>query len=74
MVVGHPSATTVSTRTTSWWWRCLLGGCDSVHGCDKAHNFEPPCANNIVDGSPAVWKVLGLNKNIGEFKITWSDV
>jgi hypothetical protein len=52
----------------------VVDECDSVHGCDKAHNFEPSCANNIVDGSPAVWKALGLNKNIGEFKITWSDV
>lgn len=52
----------------------VVDECDSVHGCDKEHNFEPPCANNIVDGSPAVWKALGLNKNIGEFQITWSDV
>ncbi|XP_044432579.1 uncharacterized protein [Triticum aestivum] len=52
----------------------VVDECDSVHGCDKEHNFEPPCANNIVDGSPAVWKALGLNENIGEFKVTWSDV
>uniref|UniRef100_A0ACD5U5F5 Uncharacterized protein n=1 Tax=Avena sativa TaxID=4498 RepID=A0ACD5U5F5_AVESA len=51
----------------------VVDECDSVHGCDKEHNFEPPCQNNIVDGSPAVWKALGLNENIGEFKITWSD-
>ncbi|KAJ1295026.1 hypothetical protein BS78_01G191800 [Paspalum vaginatum] len=52
----------------------VVDECDSVNGCDKEHNFEPPCANNVVDGSPAVWKALGLRESIGEFKITWSDV
>ena len=42
-------------------------------GCDKDHNFEPPCRNNIVDGSPAVWDALGLNKDDGQAQITWSD-
>ncbi|XP_037441993.1 putative ripening-related protein 4 [Triticum dicoccoides] len=52
----------------------VVDECDSVYGCDKEHNFEPPCPNNDVDASPAVWKALGLNGNIGEFKVTWSDV
>ena len=47
--------------------------CDSLHGCDDEHNFEPPCASNIVDGSPAVWKALGLNTNDGEVPVTWSE-
>ncbi|KAF8722529.1 hypothetical protein HU200_022356 [Digitaria exilis] len=52
----------------------VVDECDSLHGCDGEHNFEPPCANNIVDGSPAVWKALGLNTDDGEVPITWSDV
>ncbi|EER91441.1 hypothetical protein BDA96_01G223300 [Sorghum bicolor] len=52
----------------------VVDECDSVNGCDDEHNFEPPCAPNIVDGSPAVWKALGLNEDIGEVKVTWSDV
>ncbi|KAL6883476.1 hypothetical protein ACP4OV_010890 [Aristida adscensionis] len=51
----------------------VVDECDSLHGCDKEHNFEPPCASNIVDGSPAVWKALGLNTDDGEVPITWSD-
>uniref|UniRef100_A0A8R7V9Z1 Ripening-related protein 4 n=1 Tax=Triticum urartu TaxID=4572 RepID=A0A8R7V9Z1_TRIUA len=41
---------------------------DSVNNCDAEHNFEPPCPNNAVDGSPAVWKALRLNEDIGEFR------
>lgn len=51
----------------------VVDECDSLHGCDTEHNFEPPCASNIVDGSPAVWKALGLNTDDGEVPITWSD-
>jgi hypothetical protein len=29
-------------------------------GCDAAHDYQPPCLNNIVDASQAVWKALGL--------------
>jgi len=42
----------------------VVDECDSVAGCDEEHNFEPPCANNIVDGSPAVWKALGLKQSL----------
>jgi hypothetical protein len=52
----------------------VVDECDSVNGCDKEHNFEPPCPPNVVDGSPAVWKALGLDDGIGEVKVTWSDV
>lgn len=52
----------------------VVDECDSLHGCDGEHNFEPPCANNVVDGSPAVWKALGLKQSLGEVKVTWSDV
>ncbi|CAN6310669.1 unnamed protein product [Urochloa humidicola] len=51
----------------------VVDECDSTVGCDKEHNFEPPCRNNIVDGSPAVWDALGLNKDDGQAQITWSD-
>lgn len=51
----------------------VVDECDSTVGCDKDHNFEPPCRNNIVDGSPAVWDALGLNKDDGQAQITWSD-
>uniref|UniRef100_A0A0E0M927 Uncharacterized protein n=1 Tax=Oryza punctata TaxID=4537 RepID=A0A0E0M927_ORYPU len=51
----------------------VVDECDSQRGCDGEHNFEPPCRNNIVDGSPAVWDALGLNKDDGEAQITWSD-
>lgn len=51
----------------------VVDECDSVNGCDKDHDFQPPCPNNIVDASPAVWKALGIPKEVGEYSITWSD-
>ncbi|XP_047065251.1 putative ripening-related protein 5 [Lolium rigidum] len=51
----------------------VVDECDSVYGCDEDHNYEPPCANNIVDASPAVWNALGLDQNVGMEDITWSD-
>ena len=51
----------------------VVDECDSVHGCDDEHNFEPPCDNNIVDASPAVWDALGLDQNLGMVDITWSE-
>ncbi|MCO5564018.1 hypothetical protein L7F22_017674 [Adiantum nelumboides] len=41
-----------STSTT------VLDGCDSWHGCDSEHAGQPPCPNNGVDVSDAVWKAL----------------
>ncbi|KHN42207.1 Putative ripening-related protein 2 [Glycine soja] len=32
--------------------------CDSTKGCDADHDYQPPCANNIVDASKAVWEAL----------------
>jgi hypothetical protein len=51
----------------------VVDECDSVEGCDEDHNFEPPCDNNIVDASPAVWDALGLDQNVGMVDITWSE-
>ncbi|GJN20932.1 hypothetical protein PR202_gb08370 [Eleusine coracana subsp. coracana] len=42
----------------------VVDECDSHHGCK----------NNIVDTSKAVWEALGLDTNIGEVPVTWSDV
>ncbi|KAK9265703.1 hypothetical protein L1049_001697 [Liquidambar formosana] len=50
----------------------VVDECDSMHGCDQEHAGQPPCKNNIVDGSDAVWSGLGLNKDIGVVDITWS--
>ncbi|OAY72951.1 putative ripening-related protein 2 [Ananas comosus] len=52
----------------------VVDECDSAHGCDEEHDFQPPCPNNIVDASPAVWKALGIPEEVGEHCITWSDV
>ncbi|WVZ59452.1 hypothetical protein U9M48_009590 [Paspalum notatum var. saurae] len=52
----------------------VVDECDSVNGCDAEHAFEPPCRNNVLNASPAVWKALRLNETIGELKVKWSDV
>ncbi|XP_020094050.1 putative ripening-related protein 4 [Ananas comosus] len=52
----------------------VVDECDSVNGCDKDHDFQPPCHNNIVDASIAVWNALDIPESqIGEYHITWSD-
>ncbi|KAL8034750.1 hypothetical protein ABFX02_12G050000 [Erythranthe guttata] len=50
----------------------VVDECDSRNGCDKEHDGQPPCLNNIVDGSDAVWKALGLDEDIGVVPVTWS--
>lgn len=52
----------------------VVDECDSMHGCDQEHAYQRPCDNNIVDGSDAVWNALGLNKDLGRVKISWSLV
>ena len=52
----------------------VVDDCDSMYGCDADHDNQPPCPNNIVDASSAVWKALKIPKSkIGDFYITWSD-
>ncbi|KAL3536831.1 hypothetical protein ACH5RR_000197 [Cinchona calisaya] len=52
----------------------VVDECDSTMGCDKVHDYQPPCDNNIVDGSRAVWEALGVPKNErGTMDIYWSD-
>ncbi|AES80139.1 kiwellin, putative [Medicago truncatula] len=31
---------------------------DSTMRCDKDHDYQPPCRNNIVDASKVVWEAL----------------
>ncbi|XP_065858944.1 kiwellin-1-like [Euphorbia lathyris] len=54
----------------------VVDECDSTMGCDDEHSFQPPCQNNIVDASKAVWKGLGLTESDyrwGMMDVTWSD-
>ncbi|KAG5053684.1 hypothetical protein JHK85_006194 [Glycine max] len=36
----------------------VVDQCDSTKGCDADQDYQPPCANNIVDASNAVWEAL----------------
>ncbi|GMI63596.1 hypothetical protein HRI_000028900 [Hibiscus trionum] len=48
--------------------------CDSRKGCDAKHGYYPPCRNNIVVASKAVWKALDVPlSQWGEMNIYWSD-
>lgn len=52
----------------------VVDQCDSTMGCDDEHAYQPPCRNDIVDGSHAVWEALGVpRKDRGWMKVTWSD-
>ncbi|CAL5020710.1 unnamed protein product [Urochloa decumbens] len=52
----------------------VVDECDTLHGCDKPHAFQPPCPHNDVDASQAVWDALGITgDDVGDFPITWSD-
>lgn len=50
----------------------VVDECDSVNGCDSEHDGQPPCRNNVVDGSKAVWDALALNTDVGVEHVTWS--
>ncbi|CAI0396611.1 unnamed protein product [Linum tenue] len=53
----------------------VVDECDSTEGCDGDHDYQPPCPNNIVDASPAVWDALGVaSGDRGDLKVTWSFV
>ena len=52
----------------------VVDECDSTMGCDADHDYQPPCPNNIVDASKAVWKALGVpESDWGGLDIYWSD-
>lgn len=41
----------------------VVNECDSTMGCDADHDYQPPCNNDIVDASRAVWEALGVPKD-----------
>lgn len=53
----------------------VVDECDSTMGCDSDHDYQPPCPNNIVDASKAVWNALGVSDpdDVGEMDIYWTD-
>ncbi|XP_038709919.1 kiwellin-1-like [Tripterygium wilfordii] len=52
----------------------VVDECDSTMGCDSDHDYQPPCRNNDVDASKAVWKALGVpESDWGELDIYWTD-
>ncbi|KAF2296938.1 hypothetical protein GH714_013404 [Hevea brasiliensis] len=53
----------------------VVDECDSTMGCDSDHDYQPPCRNNIVDASKAVWNALGVSDpdDVGEMDIYWTD-
>ncbi|XP_055821519.1 putative ripening-related protein 1 [Solanum dulcamara] len=52
----------------------VVDECDSGKGCDSPHAYLPPCQNNIVDASEAVWKALHVpKKDWGWLEIFWSE-
>lgn len=52
----------------------VVDECDSTTGCDKDHAYQPPCDDNIVDASEAVWTALGVpSSDWGSMQISWSD-
>ncbi|KAK8693484.1 hypothetical protein V6N13_071067 [Hibiscus sabdariffa] len=53
----------------------VVDECDSRVGCDDEHAYQPPCRNNIVDASKAVWTALGVPESEqGELDVTWKSV
>ena len=52
----------------------VVDECDTTMGCDSDHAYQPPCPNNIVDASKAVWNALGVPEDDwGKLDIYWSD-
>ncbi|KAK9910483.1 hypothetical protein M0R45_034442 [Rubus argutus] len=54
----------------------VVDECDSTVGCDADHDYQPPCPNNVVDASKAVWKALGVKESSsdwGQMQVFWSD-
>ncbi|KZV14682.1 Ripening-related protein, partial [Dorcoceras hygrometricum] len=53
----------------------VIGACDSAMRCDADNGYQPPCGNNIVDASKAVWEARGVPEDSWNvLNITWSDV
>ncbi|KAM0821603.1 hypothetical protein ACQ4PT_072078 [Festuca glaucescens] len=58
---GHKIKITANGKSV---YAKVVDKCDSVYVWDGEHNYKPPCDNNIVDASPAVWNALGLDQNV----------
>ncbi|KAK5776071.1 hypothetical protein PVK06_044030 [Gossypium arboreum] len=70
MVVDGRNVTTITTQMMTLWWHFRPGGLTTK----RVHDYQPPCPNNIIDASKAVWKALGVPKDDwGEMDIDWSD-
>ncbi|WJX93023.1 hypothetical protein P8452_74596 [Trifolium repens] len=77
----HSDDTLVVALSTGWFnhrSRCLNNITINANGrnvgCDEEHDYQPPCLNNIVDASKAVWKALNVpREQWGGLDITWSD-
>ncbi|CAI9101809.1 OLC1v1039224C2 [Oldenlandia corymbosa var. corymbosa] len=53
----------------------VVDECDSTVGCDEDDDFQPPCANNVVEASKGVWKALGVpQEEWAKLPITWSPL
>ncbi|XP_056175021.1 kiwellin-like [Syzygium oleosum] len=61
----------MSTKTGRSVTAKVVDECDSRNGCNK-YDYQPPCKNNIVVGSNAVWHALGLDIDVGEENVVWS--
>ncbi|XP_060169496.1 kiwellin-like isoform X2 [Lycium barbarum] len=51
----------------------VVDECDSTAGCDAQHGDQPPCENNVVDGSIAVWNALELDTDEGVEEVTGGE-
>ncbi|THU74481.1 hypothetical protein C4D60_Mb04t33840 [Musa balbisiana] len=51
----------------------VVDECDSVYGCEADQSY-PPCPNNVIVASPAVWTALAIPEaQVGDYDVTWSD-
>ncbi|CAL2237527.1 unnamed protein product [Prunus armeniaca] len=50
----------------------VVDECNSRVGCDAEHAGQPPCENNVVVASEAVWKALQLDVQGEGVQVTWS--
>uniref|UniRef100_A0A0E0M1S2 Uncharacterized protein n=1 Tax=Oryza punctata TaxID=4537 RepID=A0A0E0M1S2_ORYPU len=63
----------IRVAATAYGWSIVVrvvNECDSVNGCRDEDGFSPPCRDNVGDGSPALWKKLGLNESVRDF-LAW---
>ncbi|CAI0445725.1 unnamed protein product [Linum tenue] len=80
----HSDDKPIVALSTGWFnkkSRCL--NFINIHGngntvramvVDECDSTMPPCPNNIVDASKAVWKALGVPESEwGDLDISWSD-